>query len=1001
MKKYALKIALPILVIFTLLLTACSGMGGGDSTTSSGTTSATSSTSSTSSTTTSTATSSTTKPVVDFLFKANEDGTATIEGFVYREGLENVVIPSFVQAEDASELAVTAIAAEAFKDVEGVESVTIPASIVFIGENAFSGCSATEIYCEALSMPNAWDSAWNPDDIAVVWGYGHIHTLTHFEAKAPTCETAGELEYWLCEECEKMFSDELATVEIESIAGDPATGEHAFADGVCTDCGESEFFTFTLNADGESYTLSGKKTNAITELVVPSHYKGLPVTVIGASVFKSSLSLTKLTLPATVEVIQSMAFQGCFKLQEIAFANGGALKTIESNAFASCYALEKLVLPEGLLEVGSSAFNACSALSSVTLPSTLTVISGQAFYGCKRLVVVINHSSLNITAGSSTHGYVAEKAIEVLTEGGNTAQKQGDFYFYTTADGTTYLFSYGGVSSETITLPDTFDGADYILRASVFSGLNMKNVVVGSGVIAFEPYAFSDCKSLVSITFAPNSRLKTISEQTFRNDSKLLSIAIPASVTEIGKEAFYGCKVLKNVTFEPASQLQTIGEKVFKECRALVGITIPKNVEHIGESAFALCTALAQLSFEEGSALKTIEQQAFDECSAIKGALVIPAQVEKIQSYAFRKCSSLTALDIPASVTLIGQQAFSGCSGIATLTFAENGALKTIGSSAFSSCSSIKQVVVPNTVTTLYPSVFQWCNSLESLTIPFIGKTKTDAIASTAHLGSLFGSTVSRENAGYVPRTLKTVKVTSTSSIPKYAFYNCSSITTIEFLASVTTIKEGTFYGCAALTSFTLAANTGSIGKGAFSGSGLTSIVIPDTVTLIDEAAFSSCLNLVSVAISENSALTKIGMTAFQNCASLAEIYLPATLTNIGMYAFSECPSLESATFAQGCAITSLSPCLFENCTSLKQVTIPASVTLLGESAFSGCIALETIFIPASVTKTGSKLFFGCTNLTVLCEASHKVAGWDNNWNKVDEDGNVCSVQWGSTPPVQ
>ncbi|MGM9574552.1 MAG: S-layer homology domain-containing protein [Oscillospiraceae bacterium] len=69
---------------------------------------------------------------------------------------------------------------------------------------------------------------------------GHIHTLDKVEAKAPTCTEDGNIEYYVCSGCGKLFADATGKVEITANdVVDKATG-HDYKDGVCTRCGAKD-----------------------------------------------------------------------------------------------------------------------------------------------------------------------------------------------------------------------------------------------------------------------------------------------------------------------------------------------------------------------------------------------------------------------------------------------------------------------------------------------------------------------------------------------------------------------------------------------------------------------------------------------------------------------------------------------------------------------------------------------------------------------------------------
>jgi len=132
------------------------------------------------------------------------------------------------------------------------------------------------------------------------------------------------------------------------------------------------------------------------------------------------------------------------------------------------------------------------------------------------------------------------------------------------------------------------------------------------------------------------------------------------------------------------------------------------------------------------------------------------------------------------------------------------------------------------------------------------------------------------------------------------------------------------------------------IGQHAFDsiyGSLVTSVIIPSSVTYIDEMAFGWCSSLTSVTILEG--VKTIGVSAFALCSSLTSVTIPNKVITLGNYAFS-------------------------TCTALTSVTIPDSVTTIGESAFSGCTSLISVTIGSGVTAIDVYAFNGCTSLTSI-----------------------------------
>ena len=124
------------------------------------------------------------------------------------------------------------------------------------------------------------------------------------------------------------------------------------------------------------------------------------------------------------------------------------------------------------------------------------------------------------------------------------------------------------------------------------------------------------------------------------------------------------------------------------------------------------------------------------------------------------------------------------------------------------------------------------------------------------------------------------------------AFYNCKSIKEISLPDTLTTMGGDTFHGAYGLEKVKLSSNITEIRGNTFEDCiSLTSIDIPDKVTRIGGHAFYGNSSLTKVYISENSALTEIGSSAFRRCSKLYEITIPAN-TYVNERAFKESPTV-------------------------------------------------------------------------------------------------------------
>lgn len=146
---------------------------------------------------------------------------------------------------------------------------------------------------------------------------------------------------------------------------------------------------------------------------------------------------------------------------------------------------------------------------------------------------------------------------------------------------------------------------------------------------------------------------------------------------------------------------------------------------------------------------------------------------------------------------------------------------------------------------------------------------------------------------------------------------------------------------------------TGLRSYGTFRGlSNLTSITIPDSVTMICSHAFEDCDNLTDITIPDS--VTEIGREAFWGCDRLTNITLPNALTTVEEETFKNCPSLKTVTIPY--SVTAIGECAFDS-TGLTEVTLPGSVASIGNEAFHDCPDLRSVTVLNSSADIGDLAF--------------------------------------------
>ncbi len=378
-------------------------------------------------------------------------------------------------------------------------------------------------------------------------------------------------------------------------------------------------------------------------------------------------------------------------------------------------------------------------------------------------------------------------------------------------------------------------------------------------------------------------KITAIGEGAFYNCASLTSVTIPNSVTTVGFRAFGSCSKL---VYNEEKGLKYLGNPdnpyLYLADTANTSIAtaqINNRCKLIDNSAFRNCSLLENVSVEDGNSVYYSRDNCLIETATktlILGCKnsVIPldGSVTSIGDYAFRGCTSLTSVTIPDSVTSIGSSAFGGCRSLANVYYTGD--------------------------------IAAWCNisGLRNL-MTYVASNKNLYIGGALLAGDL-------------------VIPDSVTSIGDWAFYGCSSLTSVTIPDSVTSVGDGTFYNCS-----NLAYNEEN---------GLKYLGNFDNPYLYLAGAREG---ITTAQINNRCKL--IGYAAFEWCTSLESVTIPDSVMSIGKGAFHRCTALTSVTIPNG--VTSIGSSTFGGCRSLTSITIPNSVTFIGDEAFYDCNKLEKI----------------------------------------------------------
>ena len=869
-------------------------------------------------------------PYEYFFFTLLDDGTYSIAAKDKNNMPAEVVLPSTYNGK-----AVTTIGDYAFYYCSSLTEIVIPDSVTSIGYFAFS-------YCYSLTSVVMPDSVTSIGDGA----FRECHSLTSV-VMPDSVTSIGNGAFYYCYSLTSVVIPDSVT----------SIGDSAFESCNKLQYNVKENLKYLGNEENPYLYLAGVTSTGITSASIDQNCR-----FVGDYAFSECVSLTNVVIPDSVTSLGRWAFDGCSNLTSV-------------------------VIGDSVTTIGGAAFWGCSSLTSVVIPDSVTSIGDNVFWGCSSLQYKVKNGLKYLGNNDNPYLYLAGAENENIT----TATIDSNCRWIGS-----YAFDYCD-SLTSVEIPNSVTS----IGGEAFAGCgSLTSVEIPNSVTSIGYGAFAYCSSLTSVVIG--NSVTSIGEGAFRDCGSLTSVVIGNSVTSIGSSAFVGCYRLVEVVNKSTNITVTKGNTgngyvgyyalSVSNCDDNYVSKLSNDNGYIVYTDGAEKILVAYIGEQTELVLPTyitqINQYAFRDCGSLT-SIEIPNSVTSIGNFAFRGCSSLTSIEIPNSVTSIGNFAFRGCSSLTSVVIG-NGVV-TIGDDVFSICRNLTSVVIGNSVTSIGYRAFYDCYRLVEVINKSHYITVTKGGVDNGYVGC-YALSVSNCDDNYVSKLSNdNGYIVYTDGAEKILVAYIGEQTELVLPTYITQINQYAFYYCSSLTSVDIGDSVISIGVSAFEDcSSLTSVDIGDSVTSIGVSAFLRCENLVSV--NYMGTINKWAEISFGNiyanplcCANelkingevVTEVNLTSA-TKVSNYAFAYCSSLTSVVI--GNSVTSIGSYAFYGCSSLTSVVIGNSVTSIGSYAFRDCGSLTSVVIGNSVTSIGDWAFRDCGSLTSI-----KYRGTQTQWEAISK----------------
>ena len=806
-----------------------------------------------------------------------------------QETYGSVTIPSEVNGYQ-----VTSICKGAFYECEDITAISIPATVNNIGVMAFGDCeSLSTVTCYATNPPTL-ETQTNDDDTYTPFSFaggkdGMILYVPANSVDAYTNPTAGWGEYFT----------QILPIGGEGYVFTAKTIENVMLTYMVL--GTENGVTKVQVGTGNTHSVVSAPDNWDGNLTIPA-----TVTDAGGNGYK-------------VEGIADYAFYNISSLKSVTISEGvGFVGTGQSNgygAFQSCGYLTSVTLPSTIERVNSWAFQYCYSLSEVNLYATddiPTLGQSYAFYNNPTLYVPDESVNAYQTAWGGS-GYFSQ--ILGMSQKPFTAQTPEGIAlkFYIISDNIVQLGN--GQSSAVVFIPNNWNG-QLTVPATVTNGNGNEYDVKVIGDKAL--YDWYDLRSVTISEGIEYIGTNTAGWGAFENDQYLETVYLPSSTLKLDNWCFSSCGNIKDV-YLIAEAVPSLNGNTFSSSSAILHVPAGTKVlydasawaqyfgygERIVEMEDMFFTANVNgvdMTFKVTgeNTVQTYGYYYFDDDKNFVAVPAIPLNSTGVITIP----ETVTYEDVTYTVTAIGEMSFS-TTNIEGVTIPST--ITNIGEGAFYYCTSLTSVTIPASVNIIGDYAFQSCTSLTSVTCYAVNPPSIDedAFYGIPPVTTLYVPTVdaiSSYQNSYWSYFFNKIRVIGDNSFGVGDTFVANNDQGVPITYMVTGAEEG---NCTVQT-FGYWDDPNDCYVPAIPSNYSGSLTIPETathegvtytVTKIGNDSFDAWelpLNLTEVTIP--STITYIGVGAFYGCTGLTSITIPASVSSIGNYAFEDCDNVAEVT---------------------------------------------------------------------------------------------------------